>query len=119
MDLKKGKFNLEINHEYGCDTVCAKGARIIIIKGIATFECCLVPVDSNQRMDADEFEEKEFKNVEFFSLMDEYIRKRFSSFIKNHEKEITDFRFVLKYGESYSFACKIQAMNPDGIMFHV
>ena len=119
MDLKKGKFTLELNHIYGCDSIGPKGAKIDLSEGIATFQCDLEPVDDNQKMDADEHKEKGFKRVEFFSFIDTHIRKGFWQFAKNHKDEIECWKVVLNYEGKYSFSCEPQSTDPDGIMFHV
>ena len=119
MQLRKGHFRLEINHYFGSDSIGAKEAKIELREGIAVFECTLFPVDRNQESDAEDRKEKEFSDVEFFSLLDAHIRKNVSHFLKHHKDEIESWRFDLHYKGTRSFPCTIQPLETNGIMFHV
>lgn len=118
-NLRKGYFHLELNHEYGTDTVGAEAAEIELNDGIVTFKTKLKPASDDQADDANRSKEEDFKNIEYFSFLDEHIRKGMSSFIKAYKLQIESWRIEIEYGRKYSFACEIQPMDPGGVMFHV
>lgn len=117
--LKKGYFHLELNHEYGTDTVGAEEAEIELSDDIATFRAKLRPASDDQSADANQSKERDFKNVEYFSFLDKHIRKAMASFAKAHRAGIKGWRIEIEYGEKYSFDCEVQPTEPGGVMFHV
>ncbi|MCF7717053.1 hypothetical protein H9X98_04915 [Aeromonas jandaei] len=117
--LRKGYFHLELNHEYGADTIGAEAAEVELKKGVAIFRAKLNPASENQILDAVHCKEQSFKNVESFSFIDEHIRKGMSSFVKINKAKIKSWRIEIDYEQKYDFCCEIQSMNPDGLLFHV
>jgi len=117
--LRKGYFHLELNHQYGTDTVGAEEAELELNDGIVIFKAKLKPASDDQASDADQCKESSFSNVEYFSFLDEHIRKGMSQFAKAYKQQIKGWRIEVNYGQKYSFACEVQPMNPDGVMFHV
>jgi hypothetical protein len=117
-NLRKGTFQLELNHAYGTDTVCAMEAQINFDDGIVAFKAKLKPISDNQLHDANRFKENDFKDVEFFSLRDPHIRKGISTFIKANKSAIEAWSVVIEFGRDFTIDCEIQALEPDGVMFH-
>jgi hypothetical protein len=116
--LRKGSFQFELNHEFGTDTIRAVEACVNVADGIAIFKAKLKPVSDNQTIDANHSKEKDFRNIEFFSFIDTYIRKRLTAFIANNRQPITSWKLEIEYGQKYLFSCKLQSLNKDGVMFH-
>lgn len=117
--LRKGYFHIELNHEYGTDTVGAEAVEMELNNSIVTFRVRLKPASDDQVSDANRCKEKGFKNVEYFSFLDDHIRKGMSSFVKAYKAKIESWRIEIEYGQKYSFACEIQPMDPGGVMLRV
>ncbi|WP_439827491.1 hypothetical protein [Aeromonas enteropelogenes] len=117
--LRKGYFHLELNHEYGADTIGAEAAEVELKEGVAIFRAKLKPTSENQILDAVGCKKQSFKNVECFSFIDEHLRKGISSFVKTNKAKIKSWCIEIDYEKKYNFSCEIQPMNPDGVIFHV
>lgn len=118
-NLRKGFFHLELNHQYGTDTVGVEMARVELNEGLAIFKLKIKPVSDHQSSDANDCKDNDFRNVKSFSLHDGHIRKGMAMFINAHRSNIAVWQIEVEYGARYIFSCKIKAMGQGGVMFRV
>lgn len=84
-----------------------------------TFKTKLKPVSDDRTSDANQCKEEEFKNIDDFSFNDRHIRKEPSPFIQAYKPQIDSWRIEIDYEQKYNFACKVQPIDPNGVIFYV
>lgn len=117
--LRKGNTSIELNHQYGSDSIRAVETEIELIESEAVFRTKLKPVDRNEKADADDLKEGGYKKLKSVSIIDSHVRKGLSDFIDRYSNKIQCLYIELYYLSVFRFKCKLNPIGDDGVRFDV
>ena len=117
--LRKTSVQVEMNHSFGADVINAENTEVELKDNSATIIVRLKPVGSNQKDDANRYDEDDSYELEGIIIRDKQVRKNLGTFLKAHKVNRDNISVKIVYKSTRFYPAEIVPIEDDSLLFNM